>query len=238
MAVPAYTKELQLTGVKKIGYIKDCLENPGLDNEIKSRVEEVIEDLRLQGHEVVPVDFPYIEYLVPAYYVLTTAEASSNLARYDGIHYGYRSDKTDDWESVYFKSRSEGFGKEVKRRIMLGTYVLSAGYFDAYYAKAQKVRRIFRDKTNEILNNHDFILLPTTPNTAPKLGENMKDPIAMYLEDIFTVQAPLTGLPAISLPIGEHTNGMPFGIQLMGSRFSENALFAFSNELMQNFGDN
>jgi len=121
---------------------------------------------------------------------------------------------------------------------MLGTYVLSAGYFDAYYAKAQKVRRIFRDKTNEILNNHDFILLPTTPNTAPKLGENTKDPIAMYLEDIFTVQAPLTGLPAISLPIGEHTNGMPFGIQLMGSRFSENALFAFSNELMQNFGDN
>ena len=236
--VPAFTKELQLTGVKKIGYIKDCLENPGLDKEIKARLELIIKELKLQGHEVVPVDFPYLDFLVPAYYVLTTAEASSNLARYDGVHFGYRSEQSENWESVYFKSRSEGFGKEVQRRIMLGTYVLSAGYFDAYYAKAQKVRRIFRDKTDEILKTHDFILLPTTPNTAPDIGENTKDPIAMYLEDIFTVQAPLTGLPAISIPIGEHSNGMPFGIQLMGSRFSETALFAFSNEMMQNFNDN
>ena len=174
-----------------------------------------------------------MDYVVPAYYVLTTAEASSNLARYDGIHYGYRSSEAQDLESIYRKSRTEGFGKEVKRRIMLGTFVLSAGYYDAYYSKAQKVRRLIKEKTENILREYDQILLPTTPGTAPKIGEKIDDPIAMYLEDIFTVQANLTGLPAISLPLGSHSNGLPFGIQLIGKPFEELTLLQNSKTLMQ-----
>jgi aspartyl-tRNA(Asn)/glutamyl-tRNA(Gln) amidotransferase subunit A len=165
--------------------------------------------------------------------VLTTAEASSNLSRYDGVHYGYRSPNATDLESTYKKSRSEGFGKEVKRRIMLGTFVLSSGYYDAYYSKAQKVRRILQDKTKEILSNYDFILLPSTPGTAFEFGQKSADPVAMYLEDIFTVQANLIGVPAISLPLGKHSNGMPFGVQLMANMFEEEKLLAFSNELMK-----
>ncbi len=169
---------------------------------------------------------------MPAYYVLTTAEASSNLARYDGIHYGYRSKNATDLNTTYTKSRSEGFGPEVKRRIMLGTYVLSAGYYDAYYTQAQKVRRILRDKTNEVLSTNDFILLPTTPHTAFDIGQQVADPIKMYLEDIYTVQANLTGLPAISLPLGKHSNSMPFGLQLMGKSFCETEMFSFAKNLL------
>jgi len=217
-------------GKKRIAYLRDCIENSALNPEIKKRIEEIISELKKKGHIVEPVDFPYLDYLVPTYYVLTTAEASSNLARFDGIRYGYRSKNATDLESTYRKSRSEGFGKEVKRRIMLGTFVLSSGYYDAYYSKAQKVRRILRDKTNDILKEYDFILLPTTPNSAFKHGE-VKDPIQMYLEDIFTVLANLTGLPAISLPVGKNSNGLPFGIQLMGKKFGEVELLGFSKYL-------
>jgi len=215
---------------KRIAYLKDCIDHPGLNPEVKKRMLEIISELKKQGHTVEPVDFPYLDYLVPTYYVLTTAEASSNLARFDGIRYGYRSKNATDLESTYRKSRSEGFGKEVKRRIMLGTFVLSSGYYDAYYSKAQKVRRILRDKSNEILGKYDFILSPTTPSTAFKHGE-VKDPIQMYLEDIFTVLANLTGLPAISLPLGKNSNGLPFGIQLMGKKFGEKELLSFSKTL-------
>ena len=173
-----------------------------------------------------------LDYVVPNYYILTTAEASSNLARYDGAHFGYRSPKAKDLESTYINSRSEGFGIEVKRRIMLGTFVLSAGYYDAYYTKGLRVRNMIKAKTEEIFNDYDFILLPTTPTTAFGIGENIEDPIAMYLQDIFTVHANLAGIPAISLPLGSHSNGLPYGLQLMAKRFDDAKLLAFSNELM------
>ncbi len=225
---PAYSQQLQAPQKKRFAYLRDCLEKDGLDPEIKNRLLQLMERLRAEGHIVEPVEFPYLDYLVPTYYVLTTAEASSNLARFDGIRYGYRSANATDLESTYKKSRSEGFGAEVKRRIMLGTFVLSAGYYDAYYSKGQKVRRLLRNKTEEILSSYDFILLPTTPGTAFEFGANSADPIKMYLEDIFTVQANLTGVPAISVPAGKASNGMPFGVQLMSANFTEPALLAMS----------
>lgn len=219
----------------KIAYIKETVESEGLDPEIRERLYAIRDALVAQGHTVEAVDFPYLDYLIPTYYILTTAEASSNLARYDGIHYGYRSAKATDLESTYKLSRAEGFGKEVQRRIMLGTFVLSAGYYDAYYSKGQKVRRILRDKCNEILSSYDFMLTPTTPSTAFKIGENTSDPIKMYLEDIYTVLANLAGLPAISLPLGKHSNGLPFGMQLTARNFDEARLLQFSSDLEQNF---
>ncbi len=234
--VPAFSKEINKKQTPlRIAYLKDCLESNGLNPEIKARLNEIISKLITNGHVVEAVDFPYLDYLVPTYYVLTTAEASSNLARFDGINFGYRSKNATDLESTYKKSRSEGFGAEVKRRIMLGTFVLSSGYYDAYYSKGQKVRRLLQNKTNEILSKYDFILLPTTPGTAFEFGKKGADPIAMYLEDIFTVQANITGLPAISLPMGNHSNGLPFGVQVIGKNFADSELLSFSNYLMGGF---
>jgi aspartyl-tRNA(Asn)/glutamyl-tRNA(Gln) amidotransferase subunit A len=193
-----------------------------------------MERLRNLGHELVPIDFPYLDYLVPIYYLLTTAEASSNLARFDGIHFGYRSPNATDLESAYKKSRTEGFGTEVKRRIMLGTFVLSSGFYEAYYGKAQKARRLITNKTLEALEKVDFLLTPTSPHTAFPLGQDFQDPTVMYLEDLFTVQANITGIPAIALPTGQHSNGLPFGIQLMGRPFEDAELLAFSNEILNN----
>lgn len=232
--VPKYSEKLTTPEKLKITYFKNYIEDDGLDAEIKAKFYQTIDFLKTNGHEVEATEFPYLDYLVPTYYVLTTAEASSNLARYDGIHFGYRSPQAFDLESTYLKSRSEGFGEEVKRRIMLGTYVLSAGYYDAYYGKGQKVRRILKEKTDEILNQYDFVLMPTSPGTPFKIGEQVDDPIKMYLEDIYTVQANLVGLPAISLPLGKHSNGLPFGIQVMGKSFEEVGLLAFSKYLMDN----
>jgi aspartyl-tRNA(Asn)/glutamyl-tRNA(Gln) amidotransferase subunit A len=179
----------------------------------------------------VEVSFPYLPYAIPTYYILATAEASSNLSRYSGVHYGYRSGNATDLESTYKKSRTEGFGEEVKRRIMMGTFVLSEGYYDAYYGRGQKVRRLLRDKSLEILQQADAILTPTTTGTAFKFGEKSDDPIQMYLEDIFTVLANLTGLPAISVPFATHSNGMPLGIQLMGRPLAEAEIFALAKAL-------
>ena len=233
--VPDFNSELP-TGEKfKIAYLKECIESPGLDPEVKDRIVEIIGQLRSLGHQVDPVDFPYLDYLVPIYYILTTAEASSNLSRFDGVHYGYRSPNAFDLESTYKKSRSEGFGKEVKRRIMLGTFVLSSGYYEAYYSKAQKARMIIRNKTREIFSGYDFIINPTTPGTAFKFGQKSKDPITMYLEDIFTVQANLAGIPAVSLPLGTHSSKLPYGIQLMADSFEDEKLLSFSKNLMQKF---
>lgn len=229
--VEKYSQSPQFKAKTKIAYIKDCVDNPGLNPEVKKYFIALIEKLKAEGHTVEPVDFPFLDYMVPAYYVLTTAEASSNLARYDGIHYGYRSKNATDVDSTYKLSRSEGFGKEVKRRIMLGTFVLSAGYYDAYYTKGMKVRRIIREKTLEILSGYQFILTPTTPNTAFQFGQKSADPVEMYLEDIFTVQANLAGIPAISLPLGIHSNGLPFGIQLMANDFQEADMLAFAKTL-------
>jgi aspartyl-tRNA(Asn)/glutamyl-tRNA(Gln) amidotransferase subunit A len=214
---------------KKIAYIKECLESNGLDAEIKKSIISKIDDLKLQGNIVEPVSFPYLDLLVPTYYVISTAEASSNLARYDGVHYGFRSDNITDLESSYINSRSEGFGEEVKRRIMLGTFVLSAGYHDAYFTKAQKIRRLIKQKTDELFLSYDFVISPTTPHTAFDIGEKYKDPTVMYLEDIFTVQANLSGNPAISLPLSNHSNGMPIGLHIMANHFNEAELLSFSS---------
>lgn len=229
--VEVYNQGLSADKKFKFAYLKECVETEGLDPEVKQAVLKQIEWLKNNGHVVEAVDFPYLEFLVPTYYVLTTAEASSNLSRFDGIHYGYRTKNATDLESTYKKSRSEGFGKEVKRRIMLGTFVLSAGYYDAYYSKGQKVRRVIQEKTKEILNNFDFILTPSTPGTAFEFGKNSADPIKMYLEDIFTVQANIAGVPAISVPCGIHSNGLPMGLQIMANYFEEGKLLNIASKI-------
>ncbi|MBO6517609.1 MAG: Asp-tRNA(Asn)/Glu-tRNA(Gln) amidotransferase subunit GatA [Bacteroidia bacterium] len=229
--VPNYINALEVSGKKRIAYIRDCVESEGLNPEVRDHMNKAIEALRSEGHEVEAVDFPYLDYMVPCYYVLTTAEASSNLARYSGLLYGHRSEDANDLESTFKLSRTEGFGEEVKRRIMAGTFVLSSDYYDAYYTKAQRVRRIIQRDTAKILDSFDFILLPTTPDSAFKIGERSDDPIAMYLADIFTVQAPLAGIPAISIPTGETGNGMPFGLQLMSNNFEEAGLLGIAKEL-------
>lgn len=231
--VPEYSQKLPLDGPLTIGYVKQCLESPGLNEEIRTRVREVLAQLTASGHTVREVELPLLDYLVPTYYVLTTAEASSNLARYDGIHFGYRASGVAGIDATYTRSRTEGFGSEVKRRIMLGTFVLSAGYYDAYYVRAQRVRRLIAEETRNMLRSCNFILTPTTTSTAFKLGAKSNDPIAMYLEDIFTVQAPLAGIPGISLPLGLTQAGMPFGIQLMSDLFTEHALLSFSDWMME-----
>ena len=227
--VPAYSAELKETGKKTIAYLQESLSSPGVDAEVKDTLIKAIDKLRAEGHTVKPIAFEYLEYLVPTYYILAMAEASSNLARYDGVHYGYRSPNATDLQSTYKLSRSEGFGKEVKRRIMLGTFVLSAGYYDAYYAKAQKARRLIRQKTQDILKEYDFILTPTAPVPAYNIGKVETDPVVSYLEDIFTVQASLSGLPAISLPMGNNARGLPLGLQLLAGQFEEQELLNFSN---------
>ncbi|MDB5116082.1 MAG: gatA [Mucilaginibacter sp.] len=229
-----YAADLQKsTEKKKIAYLQESLSSPGVDAEVKNTLVNAIEKLRAEGHTVKPIAFEYLDYLVPAYYILVMAEASSNLARYDGVHYGYRSKLATDLTSTYKKSRSEGFGKEVKRRIMMGTFVLSAGYYDAYYAKAQKVRRLIQEKTDKIFEEYDFILLPTAPEPAFDIGKNVTDPVVNYLADIFTVQASLTGVPAISLPSGNNTRGLPLGLQLLTKKFGEQELLNFSKYFLE-----
>ena len=227
--VAPYAQLLSDDAPKKIAYIKETLDSDGLDPEIKENVLHQIAQLKAKGHTVEPVSFEYLDYVVATYYILTTAEASSNLARYDGVHYGYRSPNATDLMSTYKKSRSEGFGEEVKRRIMLGTFVLSAGYYDAYYAKAQKARRLIKEKMDEILSQYDFIITPTTPTPAFNIGEQITDPVVMYLADIFTVGASLAGLPAISIPSGVNSENLPLGIQIIGNRFKEENLLAFAH---------
>jgi len=218
----------------RIAYFKEALSHPGLDPEIRDTLLQRMDGLRKAGHTVEAIDFELLDYIVPAYYVLTTAEASSNLARFDGVRYGYRTKTSNlDLTEFYKRTRSEGFGREVKRRILLGTFVLSAGYYDAYFTKAQQVRKLVVDRTNQIFKDFDIIILPTAPTTAFRLGEKMDDPIAMYLADIYTVYANLTGIPGISLPLFTHTNGMPFGMQAMTSRFNELYLLQFSRLMMQ-----
>jgi aspartyl-tRNA(Asn)/glutamyl-tRNA(Gln) amidotransferase subunit A len=232
--VPAYAADLKKsTEKKKIAYLQESISSPGVDAEVKSNLIQAIDKLRAEGHTVKPIAFEYLEYLVPAYYILVTAEASSNLARFDGVHYGYRSPAATDLVTTYKKSRSEGFGKEVKRRIMLGTFVLSAGYYDAYYAKAQKVRRLIQEKTDKIFEEYDFILMPTAPEPAYSIGKQETDPVVSYLADIFTVQASLTGSPAISLPTGNNTKGLPLGLQLLAKQFNEQELLNFSKYFME-----
>ena len=215
---------------KKVAYITECFEHEGLDPEIKMKLTDKLEKLKIDGHVVDPVSFPFLDYLVPTYYVLSTAEASSNLSRFDGVKYGYRSSEADSLDKTYINSRTEGFGDEVKRRIMLGTFVLSAGYHDAYFTKAQKIRRVLKEKIDKIFENYDFVITPTAPHVAFPIGNKVSDPTKMYLEDIFTVIANLTGNPAISLPMYNHSSNLPYGLQIMSNRFDENNLLSFSNK--------
>ena len=218
----------------RIAYFDAAINHPLLDHEIAAQINQTLAALKSEGHQVDAVPFDLLEYVVPAYYVLTTAEASSNLSRFDGVRYGHRTPHAvSDLTDFYKKSRSEGFGAEVQRRIMLGTFVLSAGYFDAYFSKAQQVRRLLVNQMEEIFKNFDLILLPTSPATAFKVGEKTTDPVAMYLADIYTVFANLTGIPAISIPLYKHSNGMPFGLQILANKHAELLLLQISNHLLQ-----
>jgi aspartyl-tRNA(Asn)/glutamyl-tRNA(Gln) amidotransferase subunit A len=228
--VPAYSALLEPLPHYRIGYLKEAIDRPGLQPEVHDALQTTLDTLRSQGHVVEAVDFPYLDEMIPTYYILTTAEASSNLSRFDGVKYGYRAPDATDLESLYKKTRAQGFGPEVQRRIMLGTFVLSASYYDAYYTKAQRVRRLIKEKTDELLRQYDFLVLPTTPTTAFKIGEK-QDPVSMYLADIFTVQASLSGVPAISIPAGQDAEGLPIGLQVMSGAFREADLLAFANEL-------
>ena len=204
----------------KIGIPKDYL-GDGLDPEVKSAILAAADELKKKGAVVEEFDLGLVEYAIPAYYVIACAEASSNLARFDGVKYGYRTKEYTDLHNMYKKSRSEGFGPEVKRRIMLGSFVLSSGYYDAYYLKALRVKALIKKAFDDAFDKYDVILGPAAPTTAPKLGESLSDPIQMYLGDIYTISVNLAGLPGISLPCGMDKNGLPIGLQLIGDCFKE-----------------
>lgn len=217
----------------KICYFKNALDHPSLDPTISAEIKNYISTLADAGNEVESIDFELLEYIVPTYYVLTTAEASSNLSRYDGIKYGYRNNQKDiDLTQLYKFSRSEGFGREVKRRILLGTFVLSEGFYDAYFTQAQKVRKLLVEKTKSIFENYDAIILPTVPTPAYKIGEK-KDPVEIFLADIYTVYANLAGIPAISLPLFKNAQGLPFGLQVMTTQHDELTLLRLSTAMMK-----
>jgi aspartyl-tRNA(Asn)/glutamyl-tRNA(Gln) amidotransferase subunit A len=218
-------------GEVTIGIVDEYM-NEGLQDEIKESVSKVIEVLKSKGFKVKPVKLPHSKYSVQTYYILTTAEASSNLARYDGARYGVRSKSSANVEDMYVNSRTEGFGIEVKRRVMLGTYVLSAGYYDAYYKKAQKVRRLIKEDFQKSFNDVDLIITPTTPTTAFKIGEKTDDPLAMYLNDIYTTASNLSGNPAMSIPVGKDKSGLPIGLQIIGKDFDEAGVLTLGKYIM------
>ena len=231
LPVPDYSRELKKLGPFRIAYIRDTITSVALQPEIRDSIQEALHQLKETGHTVEAIDFPLLEHLLPTYYILATAEASSNLSRFDGVRYGHRSSETKNLESLYKKTRSEGFGKEVQRRILLGTFVLSSSYYDAYYTKAQKVRRMIRDETKAIFQRYDFMLMPTAPTTAFKLGEHTENPLEMYLADLFSVQANVAGVPAISFPYGKDKKGMPIGLQAMADDFEESKLLQLTKLL-------
>jgi aspartyl-tRNA(Asn)/glutamyl-tRNA(Gln) amidotransferase subunit A len=232
--VPSFSKTIHSEGTPtKVAYFKETLSHPGLDPEIKQQTEAYLDELSAKGYMVEAVDFSLLPYLVPTYYVLTTAEASSNLSRFDGIRFGHRTSKPlDDLTELYKLSRTEGFGEEVQRRILLGSFVLSAGYFDAYFTKAQQVRQQLVDLTNRLFSQYDIIVSPTVPSTAFELGRHQHSATEMFLADIYTVYANLVGIPAISIPLFKHSNRMPFGLQVMSQSFNETALLQFSKKMM------
>ena len=232
--VPAYAREIEASPSKqyRVAFMRDALESPGLQPEIKSAMLAMMKKLELAGHIVSPIDFPLNEYVLPTYYILATAEASSNLSRFDGVRYGHRSVETTDLQSLYKKTRTEGFSPEVQRRILLGTFVLSANYYDAYYHKAQQVRKLIRESMKAIFKEYDFILMPTAPTTAFKIGEHSNNPIEMYLADLFSVQANVAGVPGIAFPCGTDNQGLPIGLQLLADDFNESGLLALTNTLL------
>jgi aspartyl-tRNA(Asn)/glutamyl-tRNA(Gln) amidotransferase subunit A len=232
LPVPDYPVLLNEQKRHKIAVLKETMESEALDPEIKSAILKSIEQLKADGHTVEYVSFDLLDYLVPAYYILTTAEASSNLSRYDGVHYGHRNMEAKSLNELYKLSRAEGFGEEVKRRILLGTFVLSAGYYDAYYQKAQQVRRLIREKMDALFQDFDLILSPVAPTAAFKIGDHLQDALVMYMADIFTVLPSLSGNPAIALPIGNNAAGLPLSIQFTAKHFEEDKLLAFSQAFL------
>ncbi len=231
--VPDYLHafDVPLTGMK-LGVAEEYF-GEGLDEEVRRAALQAIEVYKDAGAEIVTVHLPHMRYAIGCYYLIATAEASSNLARYDGVHYGHRTANPEDYVDLYCASRQEGFGEEVKRRIMLGTYALSSGYYDAYYLKALKVRTLIRSDFEDAFNTVDAILCPTAPTPAVRIGEKMDDPLAMYLLDIYTVSANLAGIPGLSLPCGFSESGLPIGMQLMGPYFSEEKLLRLAHLYQQ-----
>ncbi|HEY3251923.1 MAG TPA: amidase family protein, partial [Ignavibacteria bacterium] len=228
------SEEKLTPGEITIGYIDEFINNAGLQDEIKERIFEIIDLLKKEGFKIKEIHLPHAKYSIQTYYILTTAEASSNLARYDGARYGVRAKEAAVTEDMYVNSRTEGFGNEVKRRIMLGTYVLSAGYYDAYYKKAQKVRRLIKEDFEKAFEKVDLIISPATPTTAFKIGEKADDPLEMYLNDIFTTSSNLSGNPAISIPAGKDTKGLPIGLQVIGKDFDEAGVMKLASLIMHN----
>src|SRR5579859_4969504 len=227
--VPDYVAELDkpIKGMK-IGVAKEYL-GEGLDAEVRSAIEAAIQKLAKMGCEIVEVSLPHTKYAIPAYYLVATAEASSNLARFDGVRYGFRAKDARSLSDMYRRTRDHGFGAEVKRRIMLGTYALSAGYYDAYYLKAQRVRTLLTRDFEEAFKKVDAIVAPTCPTAAFKLGEKVDDPLAMYLADIYTVTANLAGIPGISIPVGLSKEKLPIGMQIFGRHFDESTILRVAN---------
>jgi aspartyl-tRNA(Asn)/glutamyl-tRNA(Gln) amidotransferase subunit A len=215
----------------RIGIPVEYYQTEGMDAEIAEAIKGSAESLKSLGHELIEVRLPHTQYAVPVYYVLATAEASSNLARFDGVRYGWRQEEAKTVAEVYDLTRGDGFGDEVRRRIMMGTYVLSAGYFDAYYKKAQRVRRLMCEELNVVFQQVDVLLTPTTPTTAFRIGEKIDDPLAMYLSDIFTVPANLAGIPAVSVPVGRDKKRLPIGAQIMGPHFSEEMILQVAAQI-------
>ncbi len=236
--VPAYTDSLNrdIKGLR-LGIPAEYFIE-GIEDDVKKRVEASIEALKGLGAETAPITLPHTKYAVSCYYIIGPAEASSNLSRYDGVHYGHRSEKAEDLIDMYIQSRNEGFGAEAKRRILLGTYALSSGYYDAYYLKAQKVRTKIADDFREAFKVCDCILTPTSPTTAFKIGEKSEDPLQMYLSDIFTIPANLAGIPAVSVPCGLDGKGLPVGLQFMAAPFEEETLIKVAHAFERETGHN
>jgi aspartyl-tRNA(Asn)/glutamyl-tRNA(Gln) amidotransferase subunit A len=233
MPVPDYVAELEkpVRGLR-LGVAKEYF-GEGLDTEVRKAVEAAIQKLANLGCEVVPVSLPHTKYAIPAYYIVATAEASSNLARFDGVRYGFRARDAHNLSEMYRRTRNQGFGAEVKRRIMLGTYALSTGYYDAYYLKAQKVRTLLAQDFEQAFQKVDAIVTPTSPTAAFKLGEKVDDPLAMYLADIYTVTADLAGIPGISVPCGETKDKLPIGLQILGKHFDEATILGIAHAFEQ-----
>ena len=231
--VPAYRSLLETFSAKKFRFaVLGGIPEQALAPAIRNRMKETVEKLAAAGHTITEVTLPLNEYVLPTYYILTTAEASSNLSRYDGVRYGHQTAEPGSLEALYKKSRSAGFGPEVRRRILLGNFVLTSDYYDAYYAKAQRVRRMIRDEIRGVFACHDFLLMPAAPTTAFRLGEHSDDPVSMYFADLFSVQANVAGVPGISVPCGTDENGLPVGLQLLADDFRETELLAGARALM------
>ena len=233
LPVPDYVAEMEkpVRGLK-IGLAKEYLAE-GLDPEVRKAVEDAVQSLSKLGCEIVEISLPHTEYAIATYYIVATAEASSNLARFDGVRYGYRAENARSLSDMYRRSRDLGFGAEVKRRIMLGTYALSAGYYDAYYLKAQKVRALLTSDFEEAFKKVDAIVTPTSPTAAFKLGDKTDDPLAMYLADIYTVTANLAGIPGISIPCGQTKENLPIGMQIFGKHFDEATILRLAHAYEQ-----